>query len=374
MNSSTSSSSARIALRFTVRLVLFGVSLFVVLELFFRFVVIADCRPAYYQDPETRLLFFDPAFQKTGTHRYGNLPTLGGEWIINDAGWASSFEYFDGGERTSDLIALYGDSYVVSMNTDYTHHLDVLIKQSLSDEYDVYSFAMGGMMLMQYVKLIEYAERTYNPKIHIIFVNSSDISTSIVNYGRYSYYYQLSIVDSGYVEEIPPIFTESVLKRYLRHSALVRFVRQNRSITAFGRGRGITDPNANRTDVGASQENTDNESLLRAAASHMFEMIRTSINEDIVIFVGDAPRSYIYDWKPVIPFKECEIIRHLCDSLPGFIYLDLIPVYQNAYCEYPIRFNDDDNAHWNEYGNEVVSSAVVNQIRILEIENKIFSN
>lgn len=367
MNSFTLNSKQASVVSFLIRTTLFGISLFIVLEVFFRFVVIADNRPAYLQDPETRILLFDPAFQRRGTHTYGNPPTLGGKWILNDAGWVSPYEYFETGARTRDLIALYGDSFLVGLNTDYWHHQDTLIMQLLSDEYEIYTFAMGGMMLMQYVKLIEYTEQLYNPSIHVIYVNKGDISTSITDYSRISLYYQLSISDSGFVDDNPQNFRVNSLKRLLRRSSLLRYVQYNRNLP-LGQGRGIIDPNANETEDTDTMISPREDSLFRNAAEYMLEIIRNQVDNDVVIFVGDCPRSMIYKQEPVIPIIDCRIIQDLCDSFPGFIYLDLIPVYQDAYNRQSVRFNDSNNIHWNEYGNEVVATAVAKQIEILETE------
>ena len=349
--------------RLILRSLFFIVSAVIIAELFFTFILPADSRPVYYQDSETKLLFFDRDFRSTGIHRYGNPPRRGGEWVVNNSGWASPYDYQIKAARDCELIGLYGDSYVVGLNTDYENHLDVLLTEQL-ENYDVYSFAMGGMMLMEYVKLIEYSEEVYDPMIHVIVINGGDIRTSIRNYSIYSLYYQINFDDDDELEIIAPIeFSENALKRYGRRSALLRFLRYHRGVTLLSKGRGRVDPNANDINGEVISAFEEDESYLYLAAEYMLQAIVDTVNGDLVIFVLDSPRGPVYRHEDGNEgFQDCNVIRDVASQYSNVICLDLLPIYKEAYARDGRRFNDIDNSHWNEYGNYLVATSILNII------------
>jgi len=344
---------------FIFRVICFIVFASIITEFIFGFVLYVDSRPVYYQDEESRLLFFDKDFRSEGVHRYGNPPIRGGEWKVNTSGWASPSEYLAPSDRLNEVIALYGDSYVVGLNVDYTYHQDYLIEQQLNG-LDVYSFAMGGMMLMQYVKLIEYAESTFDPKLHVIYVNGGDVRESLRNYSVYSLYYQLSYSDGEFsiVEPIP--FRESPLKRFMRNSRLLVYLRYHRGVTLFGSGRGRVDPSANNIEGEVlSSFSSEDEIILERAAYQMLQMISDTVGDDPVVFVFDAPRGPIYRGEiDSEPYQDCSVIQRVSGDFPNVTCLELQPVYENAFQLDSLPFNDPENAHWNEYGNTVVANAV----------------
>lgn len=358
--------SFRSATIFSFRAILFFFVSAVVVELVLRYIFLVDSRPVYYQESQSKLLFFDRDFRSEGVHRYGNPPQRGGEWEVNSAGWASHFEYLYPVERQNELIALYGDSYVVGLNVDYWFHQDYLIKEELVVP-DVYNFAMGGMMLMQYVKLVEYAEKEYDPDFHVIYLNGGDIRTSLRNYGVYSLYYQLIYADGDFSVVEPVNFSESPLKRMFRNSKLLIYLRYHRGITLLGSGRGRVDPNANNVEGEViSDFSTEDEEILESAARYMFQMISELSGDDPVLLVLDAPRGPIYRGESDIdPFQDCRVVQEVAEEFPSIHCLDLLPVYREAFLFSSRRFNDEDNPHWNEYGNTIVAEAVAKRIREL---------
>jgi hypothetical protein len=344
--------------KFVKKIFLFCLLLVLFLEFFFRFVVPASQRPAYFQDPESKLVFFDSTFQTKGKYTWGRFPLDGGEWVLNNDGWLSIYDYQPATSKNKPRVALIGDSFIASLSTDAETHIDVRLTEDFSKAVDFYSFGMGGQYLEQYRVLLDHLDKEYDPDIYVFFVNDYDIKSSLTTYGDFPLYFQLEPVPGGFEQVVPRPFEESRLKRLARRSSLLLYLRINAGITAFGGGRGMVDVNANPNLADGLVENPTDPIMVQAT-NYIFEKMVGNRPGKQFIFVGDGRRHLLYQGETNPPlFEDCVLIREACNKYPQCHYLDLMAAFKEDYSENGRSFNYEDNSHWNEYGSDFVAGTV----------------
>jgi len=354
-------------MKFIQKIAMFCVVLVVFLELFFRFVMPVAEKPAYFMDPATKLVLFDAEFSSKGTYTWGRFPVDGGDWVLNNQGWLSVFDYKPVEEKVKPRVALLGDSFIAGLSTDKDTHLDVRLFESFNNSVDFYSFGMGGQYLEQYRVLMEYVDKKFDPDIYLVFVNSRDIKSSLTTYGKYYLYHQLEPNGGGFKDIAPNYFKESRLKRLLRRSSLVIYLRLNAGIQLFGGGRGIVDANANPDMASGDSDEELDPFLVQTADLILDRMVEGRPGKQFV-FVGDGHRNLLYKGvsSPQLP-EDCRIIQAACSSRPQCHYLDLMEFFIEDYSQHGRMFNFVDNYHWNVYGSDLVAEALAGFLKEKEM-------
>lgn len=371
MNSSTSSSSTKTALKFAAHFALFGVSLFVVLEMFFRFVLPACETPKGHMDNEYRVRNWDPDYRSEGTFSYGRYCAGQFRWRINSAGWNSAFEYLPAESRNQPLVAILGDSYLEGFYSDPDEHIDAILYELFEENVCFYTFGMSGAYLSQHVATCTYINDTYDPDIYVIFLNAKDVESSIQNLsGPHRYLHKIvKNEDGSYSDVFPNLQARPQLYDFVLRSSIIRYLRRNAQVL-FAAGDGVVDVNANMAVVDANQideysdiDSTDIETIetLESGARYMLNSLAGF--EKHVIFVSDGPRNLLYAGALNVSLSaDSRLIQELCLEYPAITFIDLMPTFEENFLENGREFNFPDNSHWNTYGNEVIAEALVNVI------------
>jgi hypothetical protein len=335
--------------------IMFSLGLFLVVELFFRFVLPAAEWPrGVILDSGIRR--FDSESFSTGRYSYGRYCKGGYYYSINEQGWNSIFDYKETEERQQPMVAILGDSYLEGFYSDVSMHIDAYLTEMFDDSVSFYTFAMSGGILSQYIALMKYEIEQYNPDAYIIFINSSDILASIRELGsRHPYFFQYSLDSAGVYSELKPVAeSRSHLKDILLRSAFVRYLRSNAGVSIFGGG--LTDENANLEPTNPQSGDADDYSELNASAAFLLSELN-SFGKPVLI-VADCPKNWIYAGTEEEVFEDVLALRESIDEFPNVTMLELSEYYKAEYEMMHREFSVPDNPHWNAYANRIVARTI----------------
>ncbi|MBK7338788.1 MAG: SGNH/GDSL hydrolase family protein [Saprospirales bacterium] len=341
--------------------------IFVILELFFRYVIPAAEIPQGVFDENELLYRFDTTGQREGVYTMGKGAEMRGDWRINNHGWNAPNDYFQ--KKDKKLIAVIGDSFIEAMLIDIDKSYPFLLRDSLGSEYDVYAIAKSGAPLSEYLSYSRYANKYFNPDIFIFNVVHNDYDESILELNPSSgHRLTVNVGEEGVTENVPvanPDFSQfDWKKRTLKKSAIFRYLYSNLNITKAismmmekkKEGQGDEQFNAN-VEVAKLLENKD---AIDKAVGYILAKIKEENPGKKIIFIMDAPREDIYKGRLAesnVMFLH-DILKDHCQK-NGFVYHDLTQPMQEDYLKNKTRFNPELDAHWDEYGHRFVFNQIM---------------
>ncbi len=341
---------------FIVRVISFFVLALVVIEIIFRLPLPAADMPKGYQDPEFMIVLHDTTGTRSGLHTMGRFCRPAFRWNINNFG-ANSAENFRSAEaKQRPCIAAIGNSYLQGLYSDVDEHLSASLQTLLSNEVAVYNLGTSGISLSQAILVATFARHHFSPDMLIIQVNHSSLRNSVRDLGFLPYSAQFRSTDTGWVLGEPSPFRVSRKKRLLRRSALVRYLFYNANVN-FGGGivqeAGQNPAPAKDPDRLAHEEAMKRE-VLRLTLSTLQEE-----NPGIPILVLlDTDRRQIYETGgQVCPLQDSPIYSEIC-AVMGVHFIDLSERMAREYRSNGLRFEFDDNYHWNPYGVSIVADEI----------------
>jgi len=360
MNSPVPGSGIRPVIRFAVRYLLFAVSSFVVLELFFRTVLIATESPIKVLG-ENMILRLEPEYGNSGIFTYGRYCSGGYSWRLNAAGWNSAIEYRLPGERSRSMIAIVGDSYLEGLWSDVDKHIDTYLTD-LSPRLDFYTFAIEGACLSQYVAMCQYEAARYEPAAYIVFINDYDLVNSIIfeNSSPNQILFQTRVDNSLNCSEVPPSGSQMFwMKNYLRYSATARYIRRNASL-----GIGFVDrPIEMNNEINLEQQ--DGQSVIesidyeRACANYLLNRLNSLGSPVLLVMIPRLSSVYSNeDYR----YSETGILVDLSEQYENILCCEIGEALAEMYIQNRRPFNPPDNFHWNAYGNRCIASLLNDRI------------
>lgn len=338
---------------------LFSLVLFLVLELFFRFVLPASSWPRGVYE-ESGIRKFDSENFTSGVYTYGRYCRGRYSWSINGQGWNSVFEYKAAAERNKPAVAILGDSYLEGFFSDVDKHIDVFLTDLFQGQVDFYTFAMSGGFLAQYIAIIENHAEQFEPDAYVIFVNTADVAASIRQLSsRHPYYFQYSREPDGSYKIVrTPAASRSPLRDRLLASSLVRYLRSNVQLKAFGGG--LADANAAEDPTADRRRPEADPAALREAAD--FLLSRLDAFGKPVLLVADCPKAWIYEGGDRTDFPDIIVLK---DALPGhdnIALLELAPYFAEEFRKSGREFSVSHNNHWDSYTNQFIARTVQSNV------------
>ena len=310
------------------------------LELFFRFAIHASEYPRWKQNPVTNVSCFDNSWVAEGYGSFGPLCKPMGHWKINNAGWNSISPYSARENYNRPRVAILGNSYIEGWASDVEAHIDAELYYLFDREVDVYAFGMSGVSFAQYLGTLPYIESEFDPDVYLILLSSFGISRSLdASISPYRFYLEES--DSGFVLADPPeVFIQNRYGRILLRSALARYLRLNKQV--FSQKLNVD------ADEMVSSERIPEQipsEYLQAGRFFLEEFHKLLPNDKIIFFADGACLDY-------------EIMAELLESDSVFTLVDIAGYLSEDYAENGIEFHRSYEAHWNNYGHEVVARAL----------------
>ena len=330
---------------FVIRMVLGSIILLFAIELFFHFGMHAREYPRGIQDSVMNVSYFDNSWVPEGVGSFGPLCKPMGHWRINNAGWNSVFDYSEREDHNRPRVVILGNSYIEGWAADVEEHLDAELYNLFNGEVDVYAFGISGTSFAQYLGTTLYVESQFDPDIYLILLSSFGISRSLdSSISPYRFFIEES--DSGYVLVDPPEnFVQNRYGRILFRSALARYLKLNRQISA-------QKLNIEVAEMVGSDPGSDEIPLEYLEAGRFFieEFERVLLGDKIIFFASSGCLDY-------------SILSELQDSSSLFMLVNLESYMSADYEENAIEFHRSYDAHWNNYGHEVVARGLYPYVR-----------
>ena len=296
----------------------------------------------------------------------------------NNYGFISAIDYDK--DATSPLLAVIGDSYVEAIMVPFKETLVGRLVRHVGSTARVYSFAVSGAPLSQYLAYAEYVRNTFQPDGMVIVVVGNDFDESLMIYKSLPGYHYFVDTGNGKLTLERVDYSVSFAKSLARKSALVRYMVVNLELTSLPeRLRRLTAAeNECAMYVGNTPRDADARRVAdsrRAVDSFLEELPGASgLNADQILFVIDGLRPHLYDAKNLELGQGSyfEIMRrYFLESVrdKGYKIIDMEPLFVDHYRKYGQRFEYIDHGHWNAIGHELVFEAIRDSSVFLGIRN-----
>lgn len=348
-------------------LVSLGMTFFLLEFIVFRFLLIAPDMPTlYFSDG---IIKYMPNQQ--GIYRVKNEITS--RFDINANGWNSSHAaYAEENVSHKYRIAIIGDSYVEALHVDFDKSLAEQLERYLGiEQYEVFRFGISGAPMSQYLHVLRHEVGKYHPNLVIIVLIHNDFNESY-EYVRGVYansFLKLDIHDGIVADEIPPVEFQAPWYRVIRDcSATWKYLAYRQQVRFNALKNLILD---NQREQETYQANVPvsmvqrNEYENTLATDYIFREMKHEINNigaDLIIAM-DGDRQAIYQNKNTAQLYETGVL-HLNNIAKSSAdkhnirFIDLHPIFENAYHKNHIKFEFQCNYHWNTYGHKIAAHAI----------------
>ena len=318
---------------------------FTAIEIILRFFPVADTVPRMPMNKTQILAKFYPNEEVTYSLGW-NFYQVSHKRTNND-GFYNDLNYKTNPDKP--VIAVIGDSFVEAMQVDNNETFFELLQKDFP-QYYFYSFGASGAQLPTYLTFAKYAVSKYHAKKLIFVIINNDFDESFWEYKVYPGFQYFTKDGKIYTVYYQP----SIIRRTLRHFALVRYLFFNLQINRI----------IWQLEQKVAYENKTKEKKrivdAKKAVDIFFELLRKEIklpHKDI-IFVVDAPRELIYK-NELNEVKKTYfgILRNYFmekAKKDGYTVIDMLPIFVDYYRKYHKRYEFPTDAHWNEWGHYVV--------------------
>lgn len=333
--------------------------IFLILELFFRFVIPASNHPGGYFHEDEKIYSHNNS-GKEGIVTYGRFAELRSKWRINNMHWNYSVDYT--AVEDKKLIAVIGDSYVEAFQVDVDKNYPYLLREKLSPEFEVYAFGKSGNPLSQYLHISRYVNKYFDPEVLIFNIIHNDFYESIYEFHADRHHcLQLSMSENDTVftemDPVPDLVTAqyNLWKRILYKSAVFRYLYLNLKVQfIYHNLRHPTDEYQANINI---EEVKNNKEIITRATEYIISKIRNENKGKRIIFILDAPRMEIYEGEleksKVLWINDIMAEACLANDVE---FIDLKDVMYEDYLKNKKKFNSEIDAHWNEYGHSFVAN------------------
>jgi hypothetical protein len=321
---------------------------FLLLEGAFRFLPVAYLPPIAPVSAEAPMAHFQPNVEYRWSRDWNF--TVVTRKRSNNYGFISAADYRP--EERSPLLALIGDSLVEANQVEAGRSAGELLHAALGAEGRVYSFAISGAPLSQYLAYAEYARKTFRADALAFVVAPNDFDESLIKYksdGRFHYF-----TDDGKLERVD--YELAGMKTVLRHSAALRYVMYN-----VDAGLRLQAWKASRSQPDVEKRLADS----RKAVDYFFEQLpaRTGLGPERIVFLLDPLRRAIYStetWEKARNTFYGRVPEYFTEQAErrGYEVIDLAPVFIRANALGRAIEVAPTDSHWSEFGHEIVASQI----------------
>lgn len=347
------------------------ITIFLILEFTFTFIVPAAQFPYYYYDPNDHILRFSTTEQRDGVYTIGTMAQQRARWRINNAGWNSAIDFKE--TKRKPRVAIIGDSYIealqVNVEESLAGQLRRLVSQDPDADVDVYAFGISGAPLSQYLQMARYARTRFDPDIFVINVVHNDFDESLCSLKKQAG--MLCFEDDGQDIREAPItpYQPNHVFRMVRQSSVARFIVVNLQIGSrlerlISSIRTSPEYNAN-IDVNKVRSHN---SRIQKVTDYVLSTLKRENSGKPVVFMIDAPRRDIYAGT----MSESNI-RWLNELLKektaqfGFYFIDLTDEFTRVFKAEHVHLESKYDWHWNEKGHQAAANALHSKLRALQL-------
>lgn len=348
---------------FILRLSLFVLLLSIGAEVFFRVIIPAREAPIAVFQTQFGLETYDPSQQADGVFTSGRRAQQRSAWHINAQGWNQRTDFVADTKRQKPLAVMLGDSYVEGFYISPDAHVMQVLKRQLDHQVDVYQLGKSGSGLGHFIRMSKYlAAKQITPTVLTLLINRGDFLSSVARPNQKAMRdSQIVVKDDGSTELSPPKSKPAVTwRRWLRRSALARYLIWNANLNPFG---GTADMAANRGRPSAAP-NLRSDPRYAQAFSYMVAAIKTHLPTTKLVFLVDADREGFTMNQSPTPLPASAIISQVCARM-GCQQVDLTAPFYTHWQTTGAPLNFDHDYHWNETAYRLAATALAKAIRPL---------
>jgi hypothetical protein len=287
----------------------------------------------------------------------------------NNDGFINEQDYTVDGSHP--LIAVIGDSYIEAKMVEHTETLQGRLEQRFQGDGRVYSFAMSGAPLSQYLSWASYARATYGADALIISIVANDFDESLAEYKLRDGFFHYARNADDTLELRLSEYRPSLLRQIALRSALARYLVFHLRIgDAWARLRGMVTSSYMVTTERAETVPGGNDlgfefSLAMLNAFFRDLSIMSGLPPEKILFVVDGRREALYAENEATASFDSYFgrVRRAFISMArqrNYSVVDLHNAFETHYQKHGKRFDSDLDYHWSSYGHKVVYEAVVN--------------
>ena len=292
---------------------------------------------------------------------------------VNNAGFHSDVDYEAG--APGPLLAVVGDSFVEALMVSYRRTCAGRLATMLEPAARVYSFAMSGASLGQYLAYARYARDAFGPRGLVFVVVDNDYHDDRrdrrlrATYRAYPGFHHFVDHGDGRLVLARTDFAPGLAYRLARRSALLRYLDQNLKLRArLGRLRrtgspGLPTPTGWQFDPALADESRVARS--KRAVDAFFDLLPeySGLGPERIAFVVDGMRPVLYDDGALDAARGSfadTARRHFLATARrlGYEALDLQPRLRAHHRKHRRRFEWPHDWHWNALGHERCFDAV----------------
>jgi lysophospholipase L1-like esterase len=354
---------------------------FVIFILFLEFVVFRFILPASEwpyrsiitkDDPVVRYIYKDAPMYSSGVWRLGFPERYAARYKINHEGWNSTKEYST--QRSNKKrIAVIGDSFVDALQVNVDQCFAELLEKNLNsheEPVEVYRFGFGNAALSQYLNVLRYVVKKFNPDMAIVSIQANDFLTSILPSANSDGDFLQFAQKGDQWLEVPPVpYRPSTFRLMLKRSALFRYIYGNLEFRYRTFQLGSLFRRAPRERK--YQMNVDISidlyqiPLFENLSVHILEEMKKALGPQrkLLIFM-DADRDALYQGLDLKHEKSYRLVQMLADACKtsNVPFLDLSDAFSGDYRRFHERFDYDIDRHWNARGHRVVAAALTDYL------------
>jgi hypothetical protein len=287
----------------------------------------------------------------------------------NNYGFINSQDYLE--DAKTPLLAVIGDSYIEAFQVKFSETLAGRLARQFEGKARVYSYAISGSALSQYLAYAEYAARRFQARAEVINIIGNDFDESLLKYKQLPGYHYFAEAGDGGLRLERVDYAPSWVHDLVRHSALARYLFINLALGELaqrleqrGSKSGQTPEYVANTLAEVEPERiADSQRSVRQFLDEL--PARTGLPTQDVLFVLDGIRPNLYN-ESALERAGASYYGAMRDYFTseaqnrGFEVLDLQPRFVDHYRNHHARFEFDHDYHWNSLGHEVAWQGVMN--------------
>lgn len=332
--------------------------------------------------PVNELLLMQPVNEEQPAMRFA--PSRTSQWSkfadfsmtnmvrSNNYGFLNDQNYDSNG--STPLVTVIGDSFIEAVMVPYAETMHGRLADDLAGAIRVYSLAVSGAPLSQYLAYADWARREFHPEKMVFVVVGNDFDESLVKYKRSSGLHFFRPVGGRFelerVDYTPGIgvkvVTRSKLLMYLLTNVHIfelvqQWIRPAKEAAYVG-----------QTDASANTERVADSML---AVEEFFRRLpaASGLNPDDICFVIDGMRPHLYSSAGLKAAQESyyDIMRKgfMKSALEqGYKVVDMQPRFVADFIANGKAFEYPRDGHWNGYAHGLAAKAVLESGLLDEME------
>lgn len=274
----------------------------------------------------------------------------------NNYGFLNDQDYIK--DETSPLMAIIGDSYVQANQVENSLTMHGLLAKQVGERGRVYSFGADRSQLSTYLAYAEYTRDEFKPDSMVFIVVSNDFDESLYKYTQEPGFHYFFETDDG-LELRKVDYEPSLTIRLARKSALLRYMHINAHVNL----RRLLNPTyryVDETTPGVVPEKRVLDSKKVVDEFFLQLPVRSNLTPEDILFVVDGQRLVIYDGREpgggLFGIMREYFITKAVEE--GYEVIDMQPIFLKQYKENGVKFNFEQDYHWNALGHRLVAEEI----------------